>query len=73
MRVLLSTYGTGGDIGPLVELAVQLPAIGAEVRMCAPPPLVLPGRPFPPSPFPREPCGTGGPGPEQKNRQALAT
>ncbi|MGF1426745.1 glycosyltransferase [Kitasatospora sp. LaBMicrA B282] len=37
MRVLLSTYGSRGDVEPLVELAVQLCGLGAEVRMCAPP------------------------------------
>ncbi|MFG1644634.1 glycosyltransferase [Amycolatopsis sp. NPDC049252] len=37
MRVLLSTYGTRGDVEPLVALAVQLRALGAEVRMCTPP------------------------------------
>ncbi|SEE30718.1 glycosyltransferase [Streptomyces sp. Ag109_O5-10] len=37
MRVLLSTYGTRGDVEPLVALAVRLQALGAEVRMCAPP------------------------------------
>lgn len=37
MRVLLSTYGTRGDVEPLVALAVRLGEIGAEVRMCAPP------------------------------------
>ncbi|MFE7397031.1 glycosyltransferase [Streptomyces sp. NPDC057557] len=37
MRVLLSTYGSRGDIEPLVGLAVQLKALGAEVRVCAPP------------------------------------
>ncbi|WIX98568.1 glycosyltransferase [Amycolatopsis mongoliensis] len=37
MRVLLSTYGTRGDIEPLVALAEQLRALGAGVRMCAPP------------------------------------
>ncbi|MFJ3195972.1 glycosyltransferase [Streptomyces griseoviridis] len=37
MRVLLSTYGTRGDVEPLVALAVRLRARGAEVRMCAPP------------------------------------
>ena len=30
MRVLLSTYGSRGDIEPLVGLAVQLRALGAE-------------------------------------------
>ncbi|MFE7314318.1 glycosyltransferase [Streptomyces sp. NPDC057555] len=37
MRVLLSTYGTRGDVEPLVALAVRLREFGAEVRMCAPP------------------------------------
>lgn len=37
MRVLLSTYGTRGDVEPLVALAVRLQALGVEVRMCAPP------------------------------------
>lgn len=37
MRVLLSTYGGRGDVEPLLALAVQLRALGAEVRVCAPP------------------------------------
>ncbi|WP_043663062.1 glycosyltransferase [Streptomyces xylophagus] len=37
MRVLLSTYGTRGDVEPLVALAVRLRALGVDVRMCAPP------------------------------------
>ncbi|MBT2399687.1 glycosyltransferase [Streptomyces sp. ISL-100] len=37
MRVLLSTYGSRGDVEPLVGLAVRLQALGAEVRVCAPP------------------------------------
>ncbi|MFD9813404.1 glycosyltransferase [Streptomyces sp. NPDC059080] len=37
MRVLLSTYGTRGDVAPLVALAVRLRELGVEVRMCAPP------------------------------------
>lgn len=37
MRVLLSTYGSRGDVEPMVALAVQLQRRGAEVRMCAPP------------------------------------
>jgi vancomycin aglycone glucosyltransferase len=37
MRVLLSTYGTRGDVEPLVALAVQLRTLGAQVRMCTPP------------------------------------
>ena len=37
MRVLLSTSGSGGDVEPMAGLAVQLRALGARVRMCAPP------------------------------------
>jgi vancomycin aglycone glucosyltransferase len=37
MRVLLSTYGSRGDVEPTVGLAVQSRALGAEVRVCAPP------------------------------------
>ncbi|QFZ21212.1 glycosyltransferase [Saccharothrix syringae] len=37
MRVLLSTYGSRGDVEPLVALAVRLRALDAEVRVCAPP------------------------------------
>ena len=36
MRVLLSTSGGHGDEPP-VGLAVRLRALGAEVRVCAPP------------------------------------
>ena len=36
VRVLLSTYGGRGD-EPLAGLAVRLRALGAEVRVCAPP------------------------------------
>jgi vancomycin aglycone glucosyltransferase len=35
--MLLSTYGGRGDVEPLVGLAVALRALGAEVRVCAPP------------------------------------
>lgn len=37
MRVSLSTYGSRGDVAPMVGLAVQLGALGAEVPVCAPP------------------------------------
>ncbi|MEV6411885.1 glycosyltransferase [Kribbella sp. NPDC051718] len=37
MRVLLSTYGSRGDVEPMVGLALELQARGAEVRVCAPP------------------------------------
>lgn len=37
MRVLLSTWGSRGDVEPLLGLALELRAQGADVRMCAPP------------------------------------
>ena len=37
MRVLLSAYGSRGDVEPMVGLAVGLRELGAEVRVCAPP------------------------------------
>ena len=37
MRVLLSTIGSRGEVQPVVALAVQLRALGQEVRVCAPP------------------------------------
>jgi vancomycin aglycone glucosyltransferase len=36
VRVLLSTYGSRGDVEPLVGLAVAVRALGAQVRVCAP-------------------------------------
>ena len=37
MRELLSTYGSRGDVEPMVGLALQLEVFGAEVRVGAPP------------------------------------
>ena len=37
MRVVLSTYGSRGDVEPIAGVAVQLRALGAEVWVCAPP------------------------------------
>ena len=37
MRVLLWTWGSRGDVEPMLGFAVALRALGAEVRMCAPP------------------------------------
>ncbi|KOV30943.1 glycosyl transferase [Streptomyces sp. XY431] len=36
MRVVLSTYGSRGDVEPLLGLAVRLRELGADVRLCAP-------------------------------------
>src|SRR4051794_19401828 len=37
MRALLTSYGSRGDVEPMVALGVGLRALGADVRMCAPP------------------------------------
>ncbi|MFB0630732.1 glycosyltransferase [Streptomyces sp. AB3(2024)] len=37
MRVLLTAWGSRGDVEPLAALAVELRARGAHVRVCAPP------------------------------------
>jgi vancomycin aglycone glucosyltransferase len=37
MQVLISTYGSRGDVQPMVGLVVALQALGADVRLCAPP------------------------------------
>ncbi|MCP2277875.1 UDP:flavonoid glycosyltransferase YjiC, YdhE family [Nocardia amikacinitolerans] len=37
VRVVLSTFGSRGDVEPLVGLAVRLRELGAGVRVCAPP------------------------------------
>jgi vancomycin aglycone glucosyltransferase len=37
MRVLVSAYGSRGCVEPVVGRAVWLRALGAEVRVCAPP------------------------------------
>lgn len=37
MRVLLTTYDSRGGVEPLLGLAVQLQAIGAEALLCVPP------------------------------------
>ena len=37
MRVLLSSWGSRGDVEPLAALALRLRQLGAEVRVCAPP------------------------------------
>ncbi|MBO8200768.1 glycosyltransferase family 1 protein [Streptomyces smyrnaeus] len=37
MRVVLTTWGSRGDVEPVAGLAVRLRELGAEVRMCAPP------------------------------------
>ncbi|MEU6237487.1 glycosyltransferase [Kitasatospora sp. NPDC047058] len=37
MRVLLTTWGSRGDVEPLAALALGLQELGAQVRVCAPP------------------------------------
>jgi vancomycin aglycone glucosyltransferase len=37
MRILLSTYGSRGDVEPLAALGARLQALGAEAVVCAPP------------------------------------
>lgn len=37
MRVVLSTYGSRGDVEPLAALAVKVQELGAEAVVCAPP------------------------------------
>lgn len=37
MRVLLATYGSRGDVQPMVALGVALRALNVDVQMCAPP------------------------------------
>jgi vancomycin aglycone glucosyltransferase len=37
MRVLLSMFGSRGAVEPMVSLAEHSRALGAEVRVCAPP------------------------------------
>ena len=63
MRVLLSTYGSRGDVEPMVGLVVQLRALGAEMRVCAPPDfaelLARVGVPLVPVGQPVRPLGTG--------------
>jgi vancomycin aglycone glucosyltransferase len=63
MRLLLSTYGLRGDVEPMVGLAVRLRALGAEIRVCAPPDfaelLARVGVPLVPVGQPVRPLGTG--------------
>src|SRR4051812_45323200 len=37
MRVVLSTYGSRGDVEPLAALAVKLQELGTDAVVCAPP------------------------------------
>src|SRR3954464_9235927 len=37
MRVLLASYGSRGDVEPLVGFAVALRELGVEARVCVPP------------------------------------
>jgi vancomycin aglycone glucosyltransferase len=57
MRVLVATYGSRGDVEPVVALAARLLALGADVRVCAPPDAefvaLAAGAGVPLTPFPR--------------------
>jgi vancomycin aglycone glucosyltransferase len=63
MHALLSAYGSRGDVEPMVGLAVRLRALGAEVRVCAPPdfaePLARAGAPLVPVGQPARPMVHG--------------
>lgn len=37
MRVLLTTFGSRGDVQPLLAIALELRKLGADARVCAPP------------------------------------
>jgi len=37
MRALLSTYRSRWNVEPMIRLAVQLHALGTDVRVCLPP------------------------------------
>lgn len=37
MRVLVTTYGSRGDVQPMIALTVALRNLGVEVAMCVPP------------------------------------
>lgn len=39
MRVLLTTYGSRGDVEPMVALALALQELGSDVQVCVPPDL----------------------------------
>jgi vancomycin aglycone glucosyltransferase len=84
MRVLLSTIGSRGDVQPLVALALQLRALGQEVRLCVPPDFRdwIDGLGIPVTPIGPElrkattvsPPGTPGPpSPERRRQLAEAT
>jgi vancomycin aglycone glucosyltransferase len=76
MRVLLSTYGSRGDVEPMVGLAVQLRALGAEVPVCAPPDfaelLARVGVPLAPVGQPVRPLVTGAPPPSAASPRRAA-
>ena len=36
MRILLTTFGSRGDVQPLLAAAIALRTLGADARVCAP-------------------------------------
>jgi vancomycin aglycone glucosyltransferase len=84
MRVLLSTIGSRGDVQPLVALALQLKALGQEVRICVPPDfrewiegLGIPVAPIGPEvrsfAVARRPAAPAPPSPEQRRQMMEGT
>lgn len=63
MRVALVSYGSRGDVEPMIGLALQLQALGAGVRVCAPPDFAglvdSAGVPFSPLGWPVRALATG--------------
>ncbi|HEX6747108.1 MAG TPA: glycosyltransferase [Longimicrobium sp.] len=82
MRVLLSTIGSRGDVQPLVALAMELRALGQDVRLCVPPDFRawIEGLSFPVTPIGPELRATGKanpsaapPTPEQRRQMMEGT
>ncbi|NUS71851.1 MAG: glycosyltransferase family 1 protein [Corynebacteriales bacterium] len=78
MRVLLSTYGSRGDVEPMVALAVRLQTLGAQAEVCAPEDeefaerLASLGVPFTPVKMSVRAMASGKPAPEDLPARAAA-